>query len=245
MDVTEFTQNITDGFQKFSASLTADSPVPVQSVTVVGSALTPDFIAEQSDINSLVVVDEVTLDFLDFMIGLGKEYSNNLIAAPMLLTSKYIQTSLDVFPIEFFNYQAIHQTVSGADPLLDLHIQKSHLRLQCEREVKSKLLWLHQGYIGALGNEEQLVQLLKDSITGYLPLFRAILFLAGHKLTLSGHDTALAVEEVIGLDRTIFTTIFELKKNPQAKKAQELCDCFTAYYQATQLLNDYVETIPV
>lgn len=245
MDVTEFSTNITDNFQKFAAALITDSPRPVHSVTVVGSALTPDFVPDQSDINSLVVVDEVSRDFLDFMVTLGNKYSRHSIAAPMLLTPQYIETSLDVFPLEFFNFQAIHQTVSGDDPLQNLHIENSHLRLQCEREVKSKLLWLHQGYIGALGDEEQLVQQLKDSITGYLPLFRAILFLTGYELTLSGHDTAVGVEEIIGLDTTIFTTIFELKKNNQGKKSQELCDCFTAYYNATRQLSNYVETIPV
>jgi hypothetical protein len=245
MDVTEYTTNISDQFHEFSAALAADSPVPVHSVAVIGSALTPDFVPGQSDINSIVVVENVTVEFLDFIVLLGKKYSSHFIAAPMLLTPHYIATSLDVFPIEFFNLQAIHHTVSGTDPLADLIIKNSHLRLQCEREVKSKLLWLHQGYISALGNEEQLVRQLRDSITGYLPLFRAILFLAGHELTLSGHDTAATVQEALGLDSKIFTTILELKKNGRTSKADELCDCFSDYYHATRQLSDYVDTLPV
>ncbi len=245
MDVTKYTANITDQFQEFSAALVADSPVPVHSVAVVGSALTPDFIPDQSDINSIVVVEDVTIGFLDFMVSLGKKYHSHSIAAPMLLTPDYIQTSLDVFPIEFFNFQAIHHCLSGPDPLSDLTIENTHLRLQCEREVKSKLLWLHQGYIGSLGNEEQLVQQLSESITGYLPLFRAILFLAGHELTLSGHDTAAAVQEVIGLDNKVFSSVLDLKKNGHTGEADKLCDCFSAYYHATRQLSDYVETLSV
>jgi hypothetical protein len=243
MNTDKYLTNIPDEFTKFTEAVRTGPPVPVQSITVVGSVLTPDFLPGTSDINSIVVVDAVTIELLDFMVPLGREYRRHGIGAPLLMTPEYIGSSLDVFPIEFFNYREIHYTVSGSDPLQDLAIDRRDLRLQCEREMKSKLLWLHQGYMGSLGEETLLVEQLKRSITGYLPLFRAILHLADHSLTLSAHDTARAVEEILGLDTSILTTILELKKSNQAA-TDRLCDCFASYYQATQRLSEYVETFP-
>ena len=244
MDITAYLVNISKHFTEFADALHTDPPVEVLSITVVGSTLTPDFSPESSDINSIVVVNEITVAFLDYMVERGRTYRSKNIAAPMLMTPQYIHSSLDVFPIEFFNFRKIHHTVSGSDALAALDIKNTHLRLQCEREMKSKLLWLHQGYISALGDDNILTRRLSQSITGYLPLFRAILHLAGHSLSLSGHETAAAVEKVIGLDNGIFTKILAMKHAGQAAAGEELCDCFNTYYQATQRLSEYVETLP-
>lgn len=243
MKIKQYTKNISSHFEEFAKVIKSDSPVNILSIHVVGSALTPDFIPGQSDVNSIVVVDEVTLEFLDFIVRLGKKYSQYGVAAPLLMTPGYIETSLDVFPIEFLNFSAIHHAMFGPDILQDLSIDRTHLLLQCEREVKSKLLWLHQGYIESLDDEKLLVVWLSNSITGYIPLFRAILFLGGHKLMLSAQDTAAALEKFTGLDTGIFKKIVQLKNPDTAEDNEQLCDCFADYYHATQDLSKYVEKL--
>ena len=208
---------------------------------MTGSVLTPDFQPGISDINSIVVVENVSLDFLDFIVRLGKKYSRYNIGAPMLMTPKYIKTSLDVFPIEFLNFSAIHHTISGPDILKDLKIDRDHLRLQCEREMKSKQFWLHQGYIEALDDRQLLGRRLSSSITSFIPLFRAILFLGGHEFFLSAHETADAVEKKIGLKSDIFNRMLAIKEG--GRDSDTFCDCFADYYQATRQLSDYVEAL--
>jgi hypothetical protein len=243
MEIKQYTKNISSHFKEFSEAIKSDSPVNIHSIHVVGSALTPDFIPGHSDVNSIVVVDEVTLEFLDFIVRLGKKYSQHGVAAPLLMTPGYIESSLDVFPIEFLNFSAIHLTMFGPDLFRDLSIDRTHLLLQCEREVKSKLLWLHQGYIESLDDEKLLDVWLSNSITGYIPLFRAILFLGGQKLMLSAQDTAAAIEKFIGLDTGIFKKIVQLKNPETAEDDEQLCDCFADYYHATQELTKYVEKL--
>ena len=243
MDIQDYITNISSDFKEFASAILDKSPVAIDAVFVVGSVLTPDFIKGQSDINSIVVTEDVSLEFLDFMVELGKEYSPRSIAAPLLMTPEYIETSLDVFPVEFLNFHAIHHTLSGPDLLQDLSIERVHLRLQCEREMKSKLLWLHQGYIESLGNEQQLIQRLSNSITGFIPLFRAILFLSGRPLSLSARDTVTALEQQTGQNSTIFTQILELKLNNSPATGQHISDWFSDYYTATRHLTDYVDEL--
>ena len=213
------------------------------SVHVIGSVLTPDFKQGRSDINSLVVVTDINLKLLDFFVSLGKKHKDSGVAAPVLMTPEYITSSLDVFPIEFLNFREIHKTMFGDDVLAALQINPEHLRLQCEREVKSKLLWLHQGYISALGDRSFLVRRLLDSITGFFPVLRAILFLGDREMPQACHDIVTALHDFIGLDADVFETVFQLKNRDQDKipDENELADCFSRYYEATKRLVEHVD----
>jgi len=131
--------------------------------------------------------------------------------------------------------------VFGDDVLAALRINPEHLRLQCEREVKSKLLWLHQGYISALGDRSFLVRRLLDSITGFFPVLRAILFLGGRGMPLACHDIVTALQDFIGLDADVFETVFQLKNRDKIPGESELADCFARYYEATKRLVEHVD----
>ncbi len=221
--------------------ITAREKDGVLSVHVVGSVLTPDFKPGRSDINSLVVAADINLDLLDFFVSLGKKHKDSGIAAPVLMTPDYIASSLDVFPVEFLNFREIHKTMFGDDVLAALQIKPEHLRLQCEREVKSKLLWLHQGYISALGDRSFLVRRLLDSITGFFPVLRAILFQGGQGAPLACHDIVTALHDLIGLDADVFETVFQLKNRDEIPGESELADCFARYYEAARRLVEHVD----
>ena len=87
----------------------------IHSIHIVGSALTQDFDTKISDINSVVVLHKMDLKFLEFLAPLGKKYGKKRIAAPLIMTPEYIENSLDVFPLEFFNIKMLHHTVWGED----------------------------------------------------------------------------------------------------------------------------------
>ena len=92
------------------------------------------------------------LDFLDLLAPLGKKYGKKQIAAPLIMTPKYIDESSDVFPMEFLNIKLLHYPVFGNDIFKNLEISASYLRRQCERELKARLIGLRQGYISAAGD---------------------------------------------------------------------------------------------
>ena len=62
------------------------------------------------------------------------------IAAPLIMTQDYIQNSLDSFPLEFLEIQQHHLCLFGQDSFAELSFYQPHLRLQCERELKSMLI---------------------------------------------------------------------------------------------------------
>jgi len=245
MDIEKYIQNIPESFLKFAERVKEETPEPLHAMYVVGSVLTPDYNRDCSDINSVIVVREKEPPFLDFLIDLGKIYREKKVAPPLVMTVDYIQRSLDVFPLEFFNFREIHHTLYGEDYLKGLAIDDHFLRLQCEREIKAKLLWLGQIYLETLGDQRELSQKLTGSITGCFPLFRAILHLTGHKVPLACEEVATDLEQDLSLDTDIFLTIYRMKtQNRQLTEKDELCSCFSRYYHATEKIADYVDTLP-
>ncbi len=214
----------------------------LHSFHIVGSALTPDFNKKTSDINSVVVLKEMNLGFVKFLAPLGRKYRKKGVAAPLIMTPEYIKTSLDVFPIEFFNFKLIHHTLFGEDILAGLEIEDKDIRLQCEREIKTKLIWLRQGYISSLGDKNLLREKLSESITGYIPLFRAIIHLLGKEPPVRSQDVVVTLQEMTSIETGIFEKMLLLKRNELTLSMNELTAFFEEYYMGTErigrIIND-------
>jgi len=149
----------------------------LQSVTVVGSALTNDFRAGVSDINTVIVLDAHSVAALNAVSSLAKSMRRSRLSAPLLMTSSYIERSRDVFGVEFLDFQLTHQTVLGEDPFASLRFEKRDVRLQCERELKATLVRLRQGWVAAAGDRKLVRDVLVSTAKGLAPLLRAMLWL--------------------------------------------------------------------
>jgi len=206
----------------------------LHSFYVVGSALTSEFDEKASEINSVIVLKDMDLTFVEYLAPLGKVYKKKGVAAPLIMTPAYIESSLDVFPIEFHDFRLIHETIFGEDLFAGLEIEAAHLRLQCEREVKTKLIGLRQGYISSLGDKSLLSEGLAESISGMIPLFRAVLTLIGKDASGAGLGVIKSFEEYIDIKTGIFEKMLQLRQKQISLSATELTSSFEEYYKATE-----------
>ena len=168
---------IRDSVRDFAEKLTTVLGDNLQSITLVGSSLTDGFAPGQSDINTVIVLAEQKLDSLNAVAAMAKPMSRKKISPPLLMTPSYIERSLDVFGVEFLDFQLTHQTILGDDPFAALAFEKKDVRLQCERELKAMLIRLRQGYIAAAANKKLVRDILISTARGLAPLLRAMLWL--------------------------------------------------------------------
>ncbi len=215
----------------------------IHSIYITGTAITDDFNEKTSDVNSVIVLREMDIKFLELLSLLGKKYGRQKVAAPLIMTPEYIKTSLDVFPIEFLNFKLIHATVSGEDILENLEIDRMDLRRQCERELKVKLVSLRQGYISSLGDRIILTEGLAKHITGYMPLFRGIIILLGKQPPESQNDVIQVLSKAANMNTDVFTRILKVKQEKIKLSMQELNAIFEDYYTATEKLVRIVDEI--
>jgi hypothetical protein len=217
----------------------------MHSIHITGSALTGDFNPKTSDVNSVFVLKEMDLGFLEHIAPRGKKYRKQKVASPLIMTPVYISNSVDVFPIEFLNIKLIHETVYGEDIFRDIEIHASDLRHQCERELKVKLIGLRQGYMSSMGDTKTITEGLTGSITGYVPLFRGIISLLGKTPPVLNSDVLGALGEAAGVDCGIFEKVLIAKKENVKPGIEELNRMFEQYYAATEQLGRVVNEIKV
>ena len=230
-------------FQPFMDEILRTYPDNIHSIAITGSALTADFDPIHSDVNSIFVLNKMDLKFLELLAPLGKKYHKKKIAAPLIMTPSYIQNSLDVFPLEFFNIKLLHHTLYGQDLFLDLNIKASDLRLQCERELKVRLIGLRQAYISSLGDRKTLTEIFFNTIAGYMPLFRAILFLFEKKPPLENEQLLAILAATSGIDTTVFKQVLKHKKQMQTLSNEQIQILFERYYGATEKLGDFIDAV--
>ncbi len=214
--------------------LLAEHGSNIHSFHIVGSAVIPDYDETISDINSVVLLNNMDLRFVAFLAPLGKKYGKKHIAAPLVMTPEYIHHSLDSFPVELLDFKLIHKTVFGPDILKDLNIAERDLRLQCEREIKIKLMHVRQGYISSLGKKEHLSSALVKSITGSMALFRAVITLLGKVPPVERVGVIRTLGATTGVNTDIFEKLLALKAHRIKPSEQELYVFFESYYHALE-----------
>ncbi len=213
----------------------------LHSLHLVGSAVTPDWDAGRSDINTLLVLREMDLAVLESIAPLGQRYKGSGIAPPLVMDQEYVRSSLDVFPMEFLEMRLIHETVLGEDVLALLKIDRGDLRQQCEREIKSRLVGLRQGYLRALGEPKALTEALVRFLSSYQPLARGILVLLGKEPPLPRAEAFAALMAAVGPDAGVFVEMLAVKEGRSKPDAAGVRDLFERCHKATQRLGRIVD----
>ena len=149
------------------------------AVVLFGSAATGEHAAGASDINVAVVLRQVSSALLRKAGSRIRAWHRQGFATPLFFDPETLQRSLDVFPIEFLDMQERHRILCGPDLLTSLRIGRGNLRLQCEQELRGKLLRLRQAYVESAGSPEELRRVLLVAAGSLLVLLRTLLRLAG------------------------------------------------------------------
>ncbi len=69
------------------------------------------------------------------------------LATPLILTPHEFRRSLDVFPLEYGEIIDNHTVIAGADPFDGVTVNETDLRRGCERQAKSQLIHLREGFL--------------------------------------------------------------------------------------------------
>lgn len=236
---------IRDCVKDFAEKLTAALRDNLQSITVVGSGLTDDFAPGQSDINTVVVLGEQKLNSLNAIAAMAKPMSRKKISPPLLMTPSYIERSLDVFGVEFLDFQLTHQTVLGDDPFAALTFDKKDVRLQCERELKAMLIRLRQGYIAAAANKKLVRDILISTARGLAPLLRAMLWLRDVEREPGGKATFVKAADEFSIKTDSLVTAGKWRREKTRLSETEMENAFEAIYATIEQLADIVDELEV
>jgi predicted nucleotidyltransferase len=178
------------------------------SAIVYGSSASGDFSPKSSDLNLLFICEEVDLMVLKKSLQLVNKGIRKNITAPLFLTKEYMETSADVFPIEFLDMKESHLLIYGKDLLSDLVIDLRNLRHQCEEQIKGKLIRVRQAYLEVGLRRKGIEALLKESLSSLIPVFRNLIRLKGLKPSLKKEEILGELARTFDLKGDVFIEIW-------------------------------------
>ena len=120
----------------------------------------------------------------------------------------FIVSSLDSYPLEFINIISSDKEnlMCMEDLLSNLQFGKADVRLQMQREFKSKWLLTRQSTLEAAGRSRHLRETLRMSVRAIIPAIKGFFFLAGHPYPHTLDQLLDQAELITGIDLKILGT---------------------------------------
>lgn len=205
---------------------------PSYSAVVYGSVARDEFLDGVSDINLLLLCDQLASEQL---AGLGAslvDLRHQGHPPPLLFERDEWIRAADVFPIEMADMLAAHLVVRGPDPLAGVQVDPRDLRRALEQELRGKLLRLRQAGALQRTEPEALQALVVSSVSSIAALFRALVVLTGAE---PPRDTAQALAQagrIVGRDLTAVAELWDRRRRKDLSCPPELQERYLAAISA-------------
>ena len=183
----------------------------LHSVVLYGSTARGDYEKATSDFNLIVVLDNLGPSTLEALEPAFAHWRKANQPVPRIFSPTLIADSADVFPIEFFDISRRRIVLYGKDPFDGLEIHVDHLRHQCERELREKMMRLREAFIETRGKSKDLKRLLIESYPSFVALFRGCLHLLDEEVPIHNEDVVAAFGKLADLDTAPFLEIERLR----------------------------------
>jgi predicted nucleotidyltransferase len=192
--------------QEFLADLQRVLGARLHSAALFGSAARSEWVEGLSDVNVLVLLDDIHARVLDETAPVARKALASGVRPLMMQLGEWSR-AVDVFPIELADMKDAHEPLHGPNPTSAIAIDPSALRLQAEREMRVKLIHLHSGMLMAGEDEAHVGELLVRALPSFTAYLRAALRLAGNPVPRASADVITRGCGLVGADPAAFLSV--------------------------------------
>jgi predicted nucleotidyltransferase len=213
------------------------------SVILYGSAAVGDWNKENSDLNVLCVLEQLSPRELLKVEPVVKWWREQGRPPALLLTAEEVRTSTDCFAIEFHDMKKYRRVLYGADLLEDLTIDNSFYRAQVAHELRSKQIRLRQKAAELLSKPERLIQMLIDSVSTFCVLGRHALLLSGNEPRWKKADVVAGLEIALARPLPAFNEILAVRESGKQPGGAAAASLLERYLVETDALVRFVDAL--
>lgn len=186
----------------------------------------------------LLVFETEPDNFLCSFHPLAKLIKKHKLSIPLIVNRQFIENSLDSYPLEFIDIQSSYTNLYVTeDEVAKLQFSKNDVRLEVERELKSKWLLTRLTALRYDTSSRFLFEVLKESYLSLLPVFKGFCYLSGVSIPSEPEKLLDKLEDIMHTEVKIFRYIAGQTKAPSRELLNSL---FNDY---VRLLNHCIEVI--
>jgi len=227
--------------EKLVEELKQACPRGLKSVVLFGSAAAGDRVEKKSDYNVLVVTKDLGIATLNMISKTATAWAKAGNPAPMLFTEERLKQATDVFPIELLDIRECHKVLHGENLVEGLEIDTKNLRLEIEHELRGKLIRLRQSYLLTQGKPKAVTELMTQSLSTFLVLFRASLRLFEDQVPQKKFAALEKLAAHLEFDAAVFQTVQDVKDGTRKAKDLAVEELFNTYLKTIERVIDAVD----
>lgn len=201
---------VQEGQDRLCAQLVAALGDQLVSVVLYGGFAKGEYVPDTSDVNVLIVLNEVTITELDKAAPIIQAGVRDFRLAAMLLCESDLRRSAEVFPVKFLDMQRHNRVLWGKDVLAGLTIARDHVRLRCAQEITNLELRLRQFYLRRAHRPELIESTLTRAISSFLTSLNTLSELKTGRAAIT-KPAVIEAAERIGLDVQPLRDVLSLK----------------------------------
>lgn len=156
----------------------------------------------------------------EVLIGVGQLSAGKraAFAPPLILTLAEIESSLDVYPVEFLAIRETGRVVAGdLDLTAVFPVSAEDLRTQAEREWRGILFHARAALLGSGGAPRELAEIAVTGADRLLDIARATAVALGGPAAGGAEPVLTALQEATGLDPAPLREVLALRRAPKPR----------------------------
>ncbi len=213
----------------------------LKSVVLYGSAAAGEFHPRHSDLNVLGILNSLDGAELEKLNPVVTWWVRKGHPAPLFLQTEELNTSADVFAIEFLDIKAGHRVLYGEDLFAVLDVPLVQHRLEVEHDLRVNLLRLRQGALQAGRDPKALLRLMTTSISSFAALFRHALIALGEKPPQGKRQAVDRLAEMLGFDVAPFLTVLDVREGKRRERDTDAAQTFADYLKGVARVTEEVD----
>ena len=213
----------------------------LKSVVLYGSAVTPEFVAQHSDLNVLCLVERAGAPELEALHGVAEWWTHAGNPAPLVFTLDELYRSADVFAIELLDMKERHRILLGEDFLTNFEVPLVFHRLQVERELRTGWLRLRQTILAAPQKRKDHLGIMLASVSTFCALFRHALLALGAPMPETKRQAVDALASLTGADPSAFHAILELREGKRKESKMDVEATLHTYLEFVEIVTNEVD----
>lgn len=230
----------------FLSSLKETFKERLSSVFLYGSCAVQDCSKSFSDINLMVIIDNLKANDLKSSHKAVKKFVQKGKYVPIFMDKDEWFNSSDVYAIEYSDIKDRYKLLHGENLISNLNIERHNLRFQCEQEIKSLLIRLRQTYVSKAEDKKAIKNLIQTSSKTFMVIFRTVLRLSNITVPKT-HDDVVKLfadnlqNHGIDFDCNLFLKILEFRKDSKVIMNDEIDTLIQNLIDSTNSVLKYVD----
>lgn len=235
-------EKVIDNINNISLKLDENLGDKLVAFYLFGSIMiSEDFHPGISDINTFIVLkDNANSEDILKIKDLYRGSKKIPLAIPLILKESEIIKSADVFPIEFLEIIEKNRLIRGKDVLLELKISKKDVRVQCESEIRSKIIGLRKMLFG-IDEISKNLDIIYKSLTSTIILLKQLLRLKDIEIPSTRMGIIEAIEKNFGRKLTGIKNLYLCREKKEKLNRPTIQRLLTNYLEELEFFSEIID----